>query len=183
LDDPQNLLGDGPDFDFGEMEFDLEDKPDKVIDAGIISPVVLQESIQQDPLPDLPMPSYPEWITSKSAPADLVSALPRFNGELSFYIQLFDDFIEHLIGRVEELNKQVSENNSTGVSRSGHNLKGVAANFNAYRLKQFGERLEIEGKNGDLSHAQEWIQGIEQEIPILKNYVQNLKEFSMCDVV
>jgi len=112
-------------------------------------------------------------------PIDMQSALPRFNDDIDFFIQLFQEFISHLEDRIAELNVALAADDALRVSRLGHNLKGLASNFSAHELTAIGAELENRGKQGDLSQAKDLIEGIAAAIPGLEEYYRSIQAKSV----
>jgi PAS domain S-box-containing protein len=126
----------------------------------------------------LPAPDPERWAALDAnfanAPLSLLEVMPRFNEDIDFFLQIFEDFIESLRGRVDELQARLLVRDAEEVGRVGHNLKGMAANFGVNEIVWRGLELEKLGKTGDLSRADELIQGIVDQIPGLEEYFQQL---------
>lgn len=109
------------------------------------------------------------------APLDLDNALPRFYNDQEFFIEMLDEFTEHLEGRIKDLNRALEAGDARTMQRLAHNLKGAASNFNAVRLTALAKELEREVALGDLSNAMAVITGIDAEVPRLHDYLRRLK--------
>jgi HPt (histidine-containing phosphotransfer) domain-containing protein len=108
------------------------------------------------------------------APLELQAALPRFDGDMEFFREMLEEFIDHLPGRVVELRTALGEEDAQKLNRLAHNLKGAAANFNAVQLTEFSKNLELQAKQSDLSNAASLIAGIETEMLCLKSFLDGL---------
>jgi PAS domain S-box-containing protein len=111
-------------------------------------------------------------------PVDLQAAMPRFSGNQSLYIEMFQEFHAQLPERSLELKKSLAAGDAPQIHRLGHNLKGVAASFGAGRLASLAMELEVKGQQRDLSEAQGLIEQIEAEIPRLSSFLEDLKRGS-----
>jgi HPt (histidine-containing phosphotransfer) domain-containing protein len=112
---------------------------------------------------------------AEDAMIDLKSAMPRFNNDLAFYIEMVEEFYTNLLERVLELKAALASSDAPLVHRLGHNLKGVAANFGAGELVAPAAGLEIKGRQNDLSGAQELVEQIETQVPKLGAFLEDLK--------
>jgi len=109
------------------------------------------------------------------APLDLQSAMPRFNHDLTFFVEMFADFYGHLPERLHELNEALAAQDAQKVGRLGHNLKGVAANFGAKRLANLALEIEERARHDDLSQISPTLEAIRAEIPALSAFFERLK--------
>jgi PAS domain S-box-containing protein len=104
------------------------------------------------------------------APLDLQACLPRFDHDLNFFLEMLSAFVEHLPGRVVDLQAALQSHDAPALERLAHNLKGVAANFEAGRLRSLAYELEQRACQGDLSSAPGLVENIAAEIPRLEAY-------------
>jgi CheY-like chemotaxis protein len=109
-------------------------------------------------------------------PVDLEEALPRFDDDRAFYLQMLGEVLAHLPERVQELKTALQAQDAESIHRQAHNLKGVVANFAAGRLTEYARQLETGGREGDLSAAAGLIDEIEAQIPALQDFYLSLKE-------
>jgi HPt (histidine-containing phosphotransfer) domain-containing protein len=101
--------------------------------------------------------------------------MPRFNNDLGFYIEMLQEFNDHLKERVQELRDALAAGDASLVQRLGHNLKGVAANFGAGELAAAALELETKSRTNDLAEAQGTVDQIETKIPELGAFLEELK--------
>ncbi len=113
-------------------------------------------------------------LSSDTLPVDLASALYRFGGDRNFMLEMCKEFIEGLPDRLVEFYAAVRAGDANTLGRLGHNLKGVALNFNARPLANLAEHLEGLGKREDLSDAPATIQELENAVRSLQDYFSNL---------
>jgi HPt (histidine-containing phosphotransfer) domain-containing protein len=115
---------------------------------------------------------------AESASIDLESALPRFNNDLAFYIEMDEEFYANLSERTRELKAALAAGDAPLVYRLSHNLKGVAANFGANELSTLAAGLESKGRQNDLSGTLELVEQIESQFPKLGAFLEDLKRLS-----
>jgi CheY-like chemotaxis protein len=108
------------------------------------------------------------------APLDLTACLPRFGGEVDFFLQMLDEFVDHLPARIVELQAALAAGEALAVQGLAHNLKGVAANFEASAIRSLAHQLEQQARKGDLSTARSLIDKIAGETPRLVAYRDQL---------
>ncbi len=70
----------------------------------------------------------------------------------------------------------MSAGDAQAVKRIAHNLKGVSANFDTTIITTNAHLLDTDAQAGDLSHANDLISEIEQQMPILEKFLGELKE-------
>lgn len=107
-------------------------------------------------------------------PLDLANALPRFENDWDFFMDMFEEFVTHLSGRVSDLNNAVEAQDTRSVNRLAHNLKGVSSNFCADRLTDLARKLEMQAAQSKLTDAPDLVRGIEEEAPLLQAYFEQL---------
>jgi len=105
------------------------------------------------------------------SPIDLLKAMPRFGDDKVFFVEMLNEFVEHLEERVKTLREALQAQDAKTLGRLAHNLKGAAANFNAEQLVFIAVEIETLGQAGDLSGIEEVIVKIEAEIPRLKAFL------------
>lgn len=108
-------------------------------------------------------------------PHYLETILPRFGNDLPFFISTFEEFIRQCKDKVQEFTLAVQSKDVMAVKLLAHNLRGVAANFEAVRLATLSNDLEMQAAQGSLSRAKELVEGIETEIPELEKTLIRIK--------
>ncbi|MDO8754773.1 MAG: response regulator, partial [Anaerolineales bacterium] len=121
-----------------------------------------------------PVSVFQTDASAEKLPADLEAALFRFSGDRAFMMEMCREFKDHLPDRVEELKSALRAGDVNGLSRIAHNLKGLAMNFNADPLSTLSARLEICGKQEDLTGAPLLVEQIEKEAARLQSYISQL---------
>jgi PAS domain S-box-containing protein len=150
---------------------------------------ILSEAPVPEPAPsEAPVQATPDISSAKTAvlppltsvleekySIKLGTAMPRFNNDLGFYIEMLQEFNDHLKERVQELRDALAAGDASLIQRLGHNLKGVAANFGAGELAAAALELETKGRTNDLAEAQGTVDQIETKIPELGAFLEELK--------
>lgn len=183
--DPQDL------FDILDRWLEKEVGPGKPSPAEIISAYLPGPNTPppEPPLADSPL-LEPVQIEEKFAPVqadqvnpvDLDQAMPRFNHDIEFFMELLEEFILDLANRTTTLRLAIAEHNAERVSQLAHNLKGASASFSAASLTDYARNLESQAREDDLSEAEKWIDLIEQEQPRLRTFLEKLKSSHQAEV-
>ncbi|MBA4379739.1 MAG: hybrid sensor histidine kinase/response regulator [Anaerolinea sp.] len=133
---------------------------------------------QPDPVPaeglpaDAPVRSF---ITAETdTPLDLQTALPRFNDDRAFFLELCQEFMAHLPDRIQGMQAALKSGDANTLSRLAHNLKGISANFSAGPLSGLAAQLETLDKQEDLTAALALLEQIEIESDRLREFAQHL---------
>jgi CheY-like chemotaxis protein len=80
-------------------------------------------------------------------------ALPRFGNDPEYYKTLFDEFIQSLPEKLDEMANNLDANDWKGLSNKAHNLKGVSANFGIMQLSELAARLDQQSGVGNKDMA------------------------------
>jgi len=107
-------------------------------------------------------------------PLDEKAALPRFDNDRAFFLEMCHDFMKNLPARMEELSSSLEKKDAATFSRAAHNLKGVSANFNANAVNRIAEELERLGRQDELEQAGPWLEQLEAELVRLRDYMVGL---------
>ena len=110
-------------------------------------------------------------------PRYLETILPRFGNDFTFFVGTFEEFIQQCQEKVQDFALAIQSKDTFKVKLLAHNLKGVAANFEAVRIAKLANDLEIQAGAGDLSRAKEMVAAIEKDIPTLKRTLAQIKVF------
>jgi HPt (histidine-containing phosphotransfer) domain-containing protein len=98
----------------------------------------------------------------------VAAALPFFDDDRSFFMQLCSEFVEVLPKRVADLRNALAEGKAKDFCRHAHTIKGMAANFSARPIAQICQQLETMGRQEDLSGAPPLLQRLAAEIERLR---------------
>jgi len=122
---------------------------------------------------DQPPLTTPPFITSvDEAPMSIAAAMPRFNNDRQFFVELCQDFMQHMPGRLQEIDSAVQTGDSITLNRLAHSIKGVSANFNAGPLSSVCADLESQTHQGDMSGAAALVEKIHFEADRLLVYMR-----------
>jgi len=107
-------------------------------------------------------------------PLDEKAALPRFDNDRAFFLEMCHDFMKNLPLRMEELSSSLEKKDAATFSRAAHNLKGVSANFNANAVNRIAAELERLGRQDELEQAGPMLEELKTEIIRLREYMLGL---------
>jgi len=105
---------------------------------------------------------------------DEKAALPRFDNDRAFFLEMCQDFMKNLPVRMDELKSSLEKKDAATFSRAAHNLKGVSANFNANAVNRIAEALERLGKQDELEQAAPLMEELEGELVRLREYMAGM---------
>jgi len=108
-------------------------------------------------------------------PNYLESILPRFGDDLPFFLSTFEEFIHQCETKVNQFYLAIEAGDVAAVKLNAHNLKGVAANFEANQIASLAHELDIQAEKGDLTLATEKVAGIRAQIPNLERVIQEIR--------
>jgi len=108
-------------------------------------------------------------------PQYIEKILPRFGDDLDFFLATFEEFIQQCETKLDELKDALHSQNAATIKLHAHNLKGVAANFEAVKLTRLAHQLDMQAANGDLDGADSLIAEMENQIPLLKKALAEMK--------
>jgi two-component system, sensor histidine kinase and response regulator len=100
-----------------------------------------------------PVQNLTPTVAETELPVDIRSAMARFGGDDSFFLEMVHKFTDHLPDRLAEIKIAVEAGDANKLSRHAHNLKGVSANFSAEPLFRLAEELETRGKQEDMAEV------------------------------
>jgi signal transduction histidine kinase/DNA-binding LacI/PurR family transcriptional regulator/DNA-binding response OmpR family regulator/HPt (histidine-containing phosphotransfer) domain-containing protein len=118
------------------------------------------------------VPSTPPFVEEGSEqPMDVTSAMPRFDNDMKFFMEMCQEFLKNLPLRMEELRSSLQKKNSAAFTRAAHNLKGISANFNAAPTNRIAAQLEKMGSQDDLSAAAALLDQLDSETGRLREFM------------
>jgi CheY-like chemotaxis protein len=146
-------------------------------DAFAAQPNVAEEDglfgeANPEPTPAKTAPPAVLTELADQVPMDIEAALPRFYNDRGFLIEMCRDLIGHMPLRLQEIDKALKSKDANGLFRQAHNLKGVAANFNAGPVTRIAAEIEALGKTEDLTYAPELVKQLELEAERLRVFCQ-----------
>ncbi|MFH1146537.1 MAG: response regulator [Pseudomonadota bacterium] len=127
------------------------------------------ESVNQS---DLTAPQEP--VEADSAPICIRAALERFGDDRAFFLEVLEDFKEATTLQIERLSEAISGGDAETVRREAHSIKGAARTVSAEALAEKAFRLEMMGKEKDLSEAGIMLDQLSAEFKRLSEYTTSL---------
>jgi CheY-like chemotaxis protein len=107
-------------------------------------------------------------------PLDEKAALPRFDNDRAFFLEMCQEFLKNLPLRMEELKSSLEKKDAATFSRAAHNLKGVSANFNANPVNRIAAELERLGRQDELEQVGPLLEQLQSEVVRLREYMLGL---------
>mgnify|MGYP005859503179 CR=1 FL=1 len=101
------------------------------------------------------------------------AAVRRMDDDEALFEMFLDLFIKGTPPRIEELADAVNENDACRLERVAHMVKGGAATSGAERVRDAAFRLEIIGRNGDMSAAARALAELRAEFDALICYLKS----------
>jgi len=109
---------------------------------------------------------------------NLEEVLPRFVDDRDFYFEMFGEFLEKYPDRIAEIEQAIEQDDANRVNFLSHSFKGMAANFGATCVAEIALKLEMDGKQGDLSTSKNEIEKLKIEYEKIKEWFgERKKEF------
>ncbi len=109
-------------------------------------------------------------------PINLENAINRFGGDKEFLQEMLEEFLSYAPKQLQILDQAVQKNDSQIVERIAHSIKGAASNLGAKRISDLALKLEVTGRKGDLTNAQDVIHNLRTEFKYLEEYVKSLTQ-------
>ena len=167
LDDPDSNTGD-QDSSLQPRMFPFE--PSSLhLDEGLFG-----ESISESLPQPFPASVSPFVEDAAELPLDLQGAMPRFDNDRQFFLEMCRDFLKNLPARMVELREALQRNDADTLARAAHNLKGTSANFNATPVNRIAARLEMMGRQADLTGAAALMDQLDIETARLREFMLGL---------
>jgi two-component system sensor histidine kinase/response regulator len=95
---------------------------------------------------------------------DREAILERVGGDIEFFQEIAGLFAEDCPKLLTEIRTAISTRDPEALQRAAHTLKGSVSNFGAEPARLAALRLEMLGRNGDLTEAPEACSALEQEM-------------------
>jgi HPt (histidine-containing phosphotransfer) domain-containing protein len=96
----------------------------------------------------------------------------NFDGDLEFFKEIFQIFLETYPNQIETIRRMILENNPESVEKAAHRLAGSLTNFNVSEIKETALKLEKMGKKKRLQGAKKQLSRLELQINEFVNYVE-----------
>jgi CheY-like chemotaxis protein len=157
--------------ELGDLPLDAFDLGGAADDGS--SPVLSEA--EPPPTPVLPPAPAPP---AGAAPLNYTEALPRFDYDRRFFLEIYQDFLQHMPGRLEEMQQALAAGDAPRLNRAAHSLKGMAGNFCAEPLTTLARRLEQAARDNELAEAPGLVAAIHAELPRLAAYRQAIEQMA-----
>ncbi len=115
--------------------------------------------------------SEPPVQPKGEAPIDIGEALDRLGGDHAFLIELVNMFLDEVAQSLPQIQDAIAQGDAETVMRLAHSLKGAAASLSAEPTRAAAYRLELLGRNDDLSTAAEVLALLERRAESLRAFV------------
>lgn len=128
--------------------------------------------------------SSDEWIARATAkpitydmgdPRYLENILPRFGNDINFFVLTFEEFVQQSRSHLDGIRTASQKGDATAVKLLAHNLKGVAANFDAVNLARLAQEIDQQAGQGNLSQTADLVTAIANEIPELEKHLRSIR--------
>jgi two-component system sensor histidine kinase/response regulator len=107
-------------------------------------------------------------------PFNILDALPRFDNDEKFLMELLSDFVKDLPSKAKAAQDALQAQDRPTLTRIAHSIKGLAATFSAVRLADIAARLEALGLKGDPLLISDLLQDIRAETAVIESYYDRL---------
>jgi HPt (histidine-containing phosphotransfer) domain-containing protein len=104
-------------------------------------------------------------------PVNFDAALYRFDGDRDFMMAMFKEYMDHLPGRLNEIQAALQEGDANRLTRLAHNLKGVSLNFSVDPVAAIALRIEELGRREELTQAPALVAQLNAEVRRLEEYL------------
>jgi len=113
----------------------------------------------------VPLPFLAE---DEDPPFDRNAALLQVDGDEELLGELAQMFLDELPIQLAALRDAVARGDSKAVEQTAHALKGAVGNFAARRSFDRARNLEMKGRAGDMAHAGEGLEELEESLQSLE---------------
>lgn len=114
-----------------------------------------------------------ERLVSDQPEINIREGLRHFGLDQEQYREIFDEFLESLTGRLEDMNGSLCKGDLNGLARHAHNLKGVSANVGVMRLSEAAARLDDASSEADARRIDQTLEEVASIMRILQNTAQD----------
>ncbi len=108
-------------------------------------------------------------VADKLEVLDIQEALPRFSGDIEFYRDFLNEFIENLPERVKQLRMAFLSGSLKVLADRAHNLKGISASMGAKQIAYLSQVLDQKSQDGDLAMTKGALEELEQHIHLFQD--------------
>ncbi|HLY63712.1 MAG TPA: response regulator [Terriglobia bacterium] len=132
----------------------------------------VMDSLVNFPRPELTNSTPP----IQPARLDKNAIADRMGGDLELVRGIIQLFLEDCPRMMADIRKAVVTKSPGGLHEAAHALKGVIANFTSENAFHSALQLEGMGRDGDLTHAKEWLAALECDMSALHADLEELRK-------
>jgi CheY-like chemotaxis protein len=110
----------------------------------------------------------PVVVEAPNSPLDMAQALNRVGRDVDLLRELVGVFLDSYPAQLAELREALARQDSPGVRRMAHTIRGAAGNFGAGEACAAAERLEAMGRAGELADAPAACAALEEALDRLR---------------
>jgi len=100
-------------------------------------------------------------------------AVNRMGDDKTLFEMFLQWYLEGVSDQATKIARAIDEDEAQAVEAVAHSMKGGAATAGAERISDVARRLELVGRNGDLSEASRLRAELEREISILRDHLDH----------
>ena len=102
------------------------------------------------------------------------AAIRRMDDDETLFEMFLQGYLEETPGRITKIARAIDQDDDKEVEDVAHAMKGGAAMAGAERISDIAGRLELAGREGDLSQASGLLAELEREVSTLCGYLEQL---------
>lgn len=102
------------------------------------------------------------------------AAIRRMDDDETLFEMFLLGYLEETPGRITKIARAIDQDDDKEVEAVAHTMKGGAAMAGAERISDMARRLELAGRDGDLSQASGLLAELEREVSTLCGYLEQL---------
>lgn len=102
------------------------------------------------------------------------AAIRRMDHNENLFEMFLQGYLEETPGRITKIARAIDQDDDKEVEDVAHAMKGGAAMAGAERISDIAGRLELAGREGDLSQASGLLAELEREVSTLCGYLEQL---------
>lgn len=111
-----------------------------------------------------------EW--SAAYPLNIRVAKDVVDNDREMLEELFSIFLDHLPEQLEQIEASIRSKDGERMQFYAHQLKGAMRNFAAESACERAFELERSGKENSFDNVDSLLQGLKEEISVLKKYIE-----------
>ena len=122
------------------------------------------------------VPANGEEQETVSPAVDVQEALDRVGGDSELLHELADVFLADCPRLWHNIAEALAKGDARQLARAAHTLKGSVATFGARAAQALAQQLELQGREGNLTHAADTVARLDGELQRLKSALERMKE-------